>query len=640
MVSEDLARGTQDDVGGRMVSHERLSSIRIDRARHPRSPKTTRVATDEMQDGRPGSLDIVDFEFVDRPVVGFLTAALRIEERLIEDDGLALDRDDFRAERAPAAVLVHTKLRRREFLLDGESLLGLGNRTLVSRRHLSVEVIRDFDRQVREFLDDVRIESVAVVELQERFDVESLAGGRELGGDFPDGRPPLLERLLVPGLLDLEQLQDVPLVEEELRIVLADLVDHEGDRVGQAVRDVQVLQRPESPPDQEAREIALPAVRRYDAVAEEEDQRSRVVADRVQRLEGRDLRNEFVDRDPDARRRLLANLADVRQGLDLEHAGDFRVLPEDAVVDALGSGRALQVRQRLTEHGFVRGCRRLREPRQSLEAISRVHDLGPHRDAVAVDLPVHHEHQGRRFGAAEDDLEAWAAVAASLPPRLLVADERRVDAEPLGQEEMADLDRPVLEVDEFLGEVERMMGHHLEHREVLAGLPDVVDVQESHARLAERQRVRGRARLAADDPRLERIHAGLDEEDVIAPARDDRVALHARVAVLLEERQEVLAHRAVGELLLEGRRADEVVLLAGRFPARFVDAERPERRVALRTRLAGEHLLPKQLDLVFTLGHFRPPNERRPLKVLGGDASTASGFGLFRICTVRLSTRW
>src|SRR3989441_1737788 len=226
-----------------------------------------------------------------------------------------------------------------------------------------------------------------------------------------------------------------------------------------------------------------------------------------------------------------------------------------------------------------------------------------------------------------------------LPPRLLVAGERRVDPEPLGQEEMADLDRPVFEVDELLGEVERVVGHHLEHREVLAGLPDVVDVQESHARLAERQWIRGRARLAADDPRLERIHAGLDEEDVIAPARDDRVALHARVAVLLEEREEVLAHRAVCKLLLERRRADEVVFLARRLPACVVDAERPEGRVAFRTRLAGEALLPKKLDLVFTLGHFRPPNERRPLKVLGGDAPSDGASGIFRTCTVRLSTR-
>src|SRR5947209_18707672 len=116
---------------------------------------------------------------------------------------------------------------------------------------------------------------------------------------------------------------------------------------------------------------------------------------------------------------------------------------------------------------------------------------------MPVDLPVHHEDQGRGLSAAEDDLEARPAVAPSLPPRLLVPDEGRVDAEALRQKEMADLDRPVLEVSEFLREVERMMGHHLEHREMRAGLPDVVDVQESHAGLADRRRLRGRAHPAA-----------------------------------------------------------------------------------------------------------------------------------------------
>ena len=86
------------------------------------------------------------------------------------------------------------------------------------------------------------------------------------------------------------------------------------------------------------------------------------------------------------------------------------------------------------------------------------------------------------------------------------------------------------------------MGHHLEHREVLARLPHVIEVREPDARLADRERVRRRARLAADHPRLERVHTRLDEEDVVPPPSDDWIALHADVAVLLEEREEVLAH--------------------------------------------------------------------------------------------------
>src|SRR3989475_5151494 len=568
----------------------------------------------KVQDGRSSSLDVVDFEFVDRPVVSFLTAAFRIEERLVQDHGLPFDGEDFRAEGTPPPVLVDPKLRRREFLRDRDSFRRLGHGTLVTRRDARIEIVRDRNRQVREFLDDVRIEPVAVVQLEQRLDVEPLARGRQVRRDLPARRPPLLERLFVPRLFDLQELQDVSFVEEELRIILPDLVDHEGHRVAQAVRDVQILERTESPPDEEAREIALAAVRRDDAVSQEEDERSRVVAHGVEGFERRDLRNEFVDRNPDALRRLLSDLADVREGLDFQHAGYFRIFPEDAVVHAFGASRPLEVRERLAEDRLVRRRRGLRQPRQSLEAVSRVDDLGVHRDAMPVDLPVHHEDQGRRFGAAEDDLEARSAVAAPLPPRLLVADEGRVDAEPLRQEKMADLDRPVLEVDEFLREVERVVGHHLEHREMLARLPDVVDVQESHARLADRQRIRGRARLPADHPRLERIHARLAEEDVIAPARDDRGSFHPSVAVRLDEGEEVLAHRAVGELLLERRRADEVVFLARRLPAGLVDPERPEGGRTFRTCLAGESLFPKQLDLVFTLRHFRPPNERPRLK--------------------------
>src|SRR3989304_9468438 len=97
---------------------------------------------------------------------------------------------------------------------------------------------------------------------------------------------------------------------------------------------------------------------------------------------------------------------------------------------------------------------------------------------------------------------------------------------------MAEPDRPVLPVDRPVREVERMVGHHLEHREVLARLPDAVYVDEPDARLADPEGVRGWARLPADHPRLERGHARLDEEQVVPPPRDDRVALHPGRGVL------------------------------------------------------------------------------------------------------------
>src|SRR5207247_9722637 len=122
-------------------------------------------------------------------------------------------------------------------------------------------------------------------------------------------------------------------------------------------------------------------------------------------------------------------------------------------------------------------------------------------------------------------------------------------------------DRVSLPKGRMYREVERMMRHHLEQREVLARLPNVVDVDESDAGLADREGIRGWARLPADHPRLERIHTRLDEEDVVPPPRDDRVALHPRMAVLLEEGKEIFTHRAVGEFFLERRVADEIVFL-------------------------------------------------------------------------------
>src|SRR5256885_17245108 len=117
------------------------------------------------------------------------------------------------------------------------------------------------------------------------------------------------------------------LVEPELRIVLADLVDHEADRVGQAVRDVQVLQGAETSADQEASEVAFPSIRWDDAVPEQEDQGPCMVAHRVQGLQGRHLRDQLFDGDPDSFRRLTPDLADVPEVFDFQHACDLRVLP-------------------------------------------------------------------------------------------------------------------------------------------------------------------------------------------------------------------------------------------------------------------------------------------------------------------------
>src|SRR5947208_4437937 len=218
---------------------------------------------------------------------------------------------------------------------------------------------------------------------------------------------------------------------------------------------------------------------------------------------------------------------------------------------------------------------------------------------------VLHEPQGSRLGPAECDHKSGTSAPAAFPPGFLVPHERGIDAEPLRQEELAQLDRVILPIDWMVGEVESVMRHHLEQGEVLARLPDIVDVDEPDAWLADCKGIRGWARLPADHPRLERIDTRLDEEDVVPPPRDDRVALHSCMAVLLEEGKEIFAHRPVREFLLERRIADEIVLLTRCFPAGLVVPEGPEGLPALRTRLARESLFPEKLDLVFTVRHSR-----------------------------------
>src|SRR5207247_8864306 len=101
---------------------------------------------------------------------------------------------------------VHAKLRRRELLRNGDSFRRLGHGAFMSRRNARVKVIRDFDWQVRELLDDIRIEPVAVVQLEKRLEVEAFSRGPQVGRNLPDRAPPPLERLLVPGLPALQRL--------------------------------------------------------------------------------------------------------------------------------------------------------------------------------------------------------------------------------------------------------------------------------------------------------------------------------------------------------------------------------------------------------------------------------------------------
>ena len=116
MIPQGLPRRPEDDVGRGVVPHQRFSARGVDRAGDPLPPQPPGVAADEVQDSRPDPLHVVHFELVQGSVIRLLAAAFRIEERLVQRDGLAFHREDFRAERPPPAVLVHAELRRREVL--------------------------------------------------------------------------------------------------------------------------------------------------------------------------------------------------------------------------------------------------------------------------------------------------------------------------------------------------------------------------------------------------------------------------------------------------------------------------------------------------------------------------------------------
>ena len=605
VVPEDLPCRPEDDMGRAVVPHQGGPAGPVDLACHGLPSLERRLALHEVEDDVPDPLHVHDIPPADRAAVRLLPAPLRIEERLVQEDGASVDGDDLRAELLLPPVLVHPQSGWREVRRKLNPLRPLGgDGTLVLAGDLGEEVVGDLDAQGRELLHDVRGQPVAVVQLNQRSEPDGLA---------PRGPDPLLETLhrassllqgiAIPLLLHLQELQDVPLVEEQLRVVLAVLVDQEADRVRHRVRDVQVPEGAQPPPDQEAGEVPLAGVRRDDTVPEEEHQGAGVVADHVQRLERRELGHELLHGDPEPGRGLRPDRPDVRRGLDVEHPGDLRVLREDPGVHLLRARGPLQVREGVAEHGLVRGGRPLREPHEPLEPVSRVHDGRLHRHPVPVRVPVLHEHEGRGLRPAEDDLEAGPAVPPALPPALLVPDEPRVHSQPLHEEAVAQLHGPVLPVDRLAREVERVVGHHLEQGEVLPGLPDVVDVHEPDAGLGDHEGVRGRARLPADHPRLERVHARLREEDVFPPAGDDRVPPHAGVAVRLHEGDEVLPHRADREALLERRVPDEVVLLTGPLPADRMVSQSPEELPARGALETPEALSAEELDLVFALGH-------------------------------------
>ncbi len=343
--------------------------------------------------------------------------------------------------------------------------------------------------------------------------------------------------------------------------MFADLGEVPRDLAAGAVEDREQLGRvrylredPDRPSEQQPGEVSLLAVRGNDAVREDEVQRSRVV-DQDRRFAGRERSTELV---------------------------------------------VLRAKDRL-----VGRPRTLARPDEPFEPVAGVDHRERHRLQRLPVANVLHEHERRQLEARGSHAQGRPEVPAAFPDLLLVGDRLRVGAQLLREELVAELDRPLLEVDLVVRPVERVVGHHLEEGHVAPAPPDLLEVDEPEDRLRDRQRVRGRRDRPARHPRLEVVDRGLREEDVVPPPGDGRVPADPRVAPTLEEAQERLAHGAQLVRPREQRFADESVLAARGLLAPVVVAQRPERLAAAAAGASVEPLAVEEREVVLGEVHGR-----------------------------------
>ncbi len=317
-----------------------------------------------------------------------------------------------------------------------------------------------------------------------------------------------------------------------------------------------LLEDTEGTAEQEADEVALLAVRRHNPVGQEEVERPGVV-DQERGLPGRERASEL-----------------------------FVLRSEDCFVGGLGPAA---------------------RPHEPFEAVTGVDHAQRHRLQPVALADVHHEDERRELEASDAHAERGADVPAALPLLLLVGDRFRVRSELARQELVAEFGAPLLEVDLVVGPVEGVVRHHLEQRKVAAAPADLFEVDEPQHRLADGERVRGRGNRTVGDPGLEVVDRRLGEEDVVAPARDRRIASDPRVAVPFEEREVRLAHRAQVVRSGEDRVADEPVVPARRLLTAVEITERPEGVAADDAGAPVETALVEELEVVLRRIHDGAP---------------------------------
>ena len=553
-----------------------------------------------------------------------LTAALGVEEGLVQDHEPVEEVDDDRLELDLARLLVVERAGRRQ----GRDTLLVGRERVVDALALAlgvhvrderVEVVGDLDDGALgsgHLLDQLGRETVRVVEGDDLGERHLLALLLVRRGDLLDDPGPALDGRAVLLGLALEDLADH--LGRLLELLLADLLDLLYHEVGEREVEVELVHDPEGPAKDEPGQVALADVRRDDAVAEHVREAPGVVRDGVDLLNRRDHLGQPVNRDVDGGRDLLPEGEEVRSR-DVHEPGELRVEREDlgvvlvlevVVQPGLGEEGRNEVREdRVVDRGRAR-----RGPGQALEPVPGVDDPVRHgpeglpleldRGLVRPLLAQRHEDQCRDLEPADQDLDGRAGVPAADPRVLLVGHRGQVPAD-RGEELVAELDGPVLPVDLGRGVVEGVVGHHLEERQVTPRAADRVQVVEAYAGLRDGERVGRRRGHPARHERLEVRNRGDGEVDVVPPAGRDGVPVDPGVVVPLEEREVGLAHLVEGVGREDGV-PDERVRLAGSVSADLpFRVAGPERGAAARADPPFEPLVAEVLELIVLFAHVK-----------------------------------
>ena len=573
MLAEHVLQRLVQEVGGGVVRHRR----KPDRPRHDRSyarPKLEPLAAERqhlvvVEPGRAEELGACARSFVlDVPGVGDLTAALRIEGRLLE----------LRLEAPVAEILVGDDRRQHVGLLVADEL---GARRRAADAHVDVER-RSAARSLalllhqacelflvhlepalgRELLRQLERKAVRVVQAK-----GFLGSDLALGDDSFEQLLPTFESLGEPVFLTADVLLDSRLVLFQLRVDGAHLPTHDRSELPhESVRQPElssVTNRASNDPPQD---VPAAFVRRHDTLGDQERRGASVLDDDpvgLRHLRGRPVR--FIRMLPDPGEQRLEGV-DVEERVDAleEHR---RPLEAHARVDVLLRER----RQRA-----VLGEVELHEDEVPELEVALALATGPAaRPAAAVllaavveDLRARAARAGvgglpeiLRTRQADDPLAREKALPASDRDLVLAEAELRIareDGHPelarvethlLGDELPREVDRPVLEV-----VAEREVAEHLEEGAVPVGAADVVEVVVLPARpdgLLNGGNARCDRLFDPEKPPLHRLHARDDEERRGVVGRRD----HGRrgtphMTLLLEEGQKSLAQL--------GRRAHEV----------------------------------------------------------------------------------